>query len=70
MTVWLKFNNFALIQGCHTLWELREAQGIFKFKKISGKLREIQGILVCFLNSGKIREVLIFSKKFREVLRF
>ena len=53
MTVWLKFNNFALIQGCHTLWELREAQGIFKFKKISGKLREIQGILVYLLNSGK-----------------
>ena len=60
-------------QGCHTLWELREfreTQGIFKLKKISGRLRESQGILIYFLNSGKLREVLIISKKFREVLKF
>jgi len=30
----------------------------------------IQGILIYFLNSGKLREVLIFSNKFREVLKF
>ena len=27
-------------QGCHTLMELKETQGTFKLKKISGKLRE------------------------------
>jgi len=26
--------------------------------------------LIYFLNSGKLREVLIFSNKFREVLKF
>ena len=31
-------------QGCHTLREFRVTQGIFKLKKISGKLRETQGI--------------------------
>ena len=44
------FNYFYLfMQGCHTLWELREfkeTQGIFKLQKISGKLRETQGILI------------------------
>ena len=59
-----------LLQGCHTLRELRETQRIFKLKKISGRLRESQGILIYFLNTGKLREVLIFSKKFREVLKF
>ena len=34
------------------------------------KLRETQGILIYFFNSVKLREVLIFSKIFREVLRF
>ena len=28
-------------------------QGIFKLKKISGKLMESQGILIYFFNSGK-----------------
>ena len=37
---------------------------------VEENLREIQGILIYFLNSGKLREVLIFSKKFKEVLRF
>ena len=32
--------HFTKIQGCHTLMELRETQGIFKLKEISGKLRE------------------------------
>ena len=49
-------------QGCHTLRELRETQGIFSLKKFSGRLRKSQGILIYFLNSGKLREVLIFSK--------
>ena len=35
---------------------------------IEENIRETQGILIYFLNSGKLREVLIFSKKFREVI--
>jgi len=38
--------------------------------QVEEKLRESQGILIYFLNSGKLREVLIFSNKFREVLKF
>ena len=37
--------------------------------QVEENLREAQGILLYFLNSGKLKEVLIFSKKFREVLR-
>ena len=37
--------------------------------QVEENLIETQGILINFLNSGKFREVLIFSKKFREVLR-
>ena len=39
--VYAFFNKF---QGCHTLREFMETQGIFKFKKISGKLREFNFI--------------------------
>ena len=49
---------FYILQGCHTLRELRkfrETQGIFKLKKISGKFDLL----------FNIREVLIFS-----ILRF
>ena len=52
--------HFTKIQGCHTLMELRETQGIFKLKEISGN----------FDLFFKLRELLIFSKMFREVLRF
>ena len=38
--------------------------------QVEENLRETQGILINFLNSVKLREILIFSKKFREVLRF
>ena len=44
-------------------------QGIFKLKKIPGKLREIQGISGNFDLFFKLTEVLTFSKKFREVLK-
>ena len=37
-------------------------QGIFKLKKISGRLRETQGTLIYFLNLQKLNEVLIFLK--------
>ena len=69
----IKIRYQTFFQVCHTLREFRETQKIFKLKKISGKLRETQGIsgnFDLFLNPGKLREVLIFSKKFREVLRF
>ena len=56
--------------ACTGLPHTQGTSGIFKLKKISGKLREFQGILIYFLNSGKLREVLMFSKKFREVLKF
>ena len=38
--------------------------------QVEENLRESQGILIYFLNSEKLREVLMFSKKFREILRF
>ena len=38
--------------------------------QVEKNLRETQGDLVYLLNSGKLIEVLIFSKKFKEVLRF
>ena len=38
--------------------------------KIIDNLRETKGILIFYLNSGRLRTVLIFYKKFREVLRF
>ena len=50
----LSFTKFSVFQGCHTLREFRETQGI----------------LIYVLYSGKLSEVLIFSKKFREILRF
>ena len=55
---------FRFKQGCHTLRELRETQGIFKLKKTSRKLRETQGILIYFLNSGKLRFFIKNSGKF------
>ena len=55
--------NFLLnerhFQGFHTLRELREfrdSQGIFKLKKISGKLRKTQGISGNFDLFFKLRE--------------
>ena len=45
-------------------------QGISRNFKVKENLRETQRILINFLNSGKLKEVLIFSKKFREILRF
>ena len=36
----------------------------------NSEFRETQGILIYFLNLGKLKEVLIFSKKFREFLKF
>ena len=51
------------IQGCNTLRELREFSS---WRKSNGN----SGNFDLFLNSVKLMEVLIFSKKFREVLIF
>ena len=67
------FNNFKIYFDNNRLPHTQGTQGIqgiFKLKKISGRLRASQGILIYFLNSGKLRENLIFSKKFRKVLKF
>ena len=47
---------YYLYQSCHTLREFRETQGIFKLKKILGKLRETQGISGNFDLFFKLRE--------------
>ena len=42
-----------MVQGCHTLRELRELEN----------LRKTHKILIYFLNSGKLGKFLIFLKK-------
>ena len=50
--------------ACTGLPHTQGTSGIFKLKKISGKLRETQGILIYYLNSGKFWFFLISSRKF------
>ena len=45
-----------IMQGCLTLREFWETQGIFELKKISWKLRETQGISGNFDSFFKLRE--------------
>ena len=67
--------NFKLLQ-CSELPHTQGTQGIFKLKKISGnfdlffKLRESVGASEFWCFSTLKKKVLIFPKKFREVLRF
>ena len=61
--------KFLLRTGLPHTQGTQGVQGNSRNFQVEENLRETQGILIYFLNSGKLMEVLIFSKKFGEVLK-